>query len=93
MSTWASDFLDEDTDMSDPLFYQRQWADARLAALRALSDAAHKGRVEEAERPPVIEKAEDVSLIFFNNVCPECHCNEGDCICNIPFSDPREVTG
>ena len=32
---------------------QQADADARLAALNALSAAAHKGRLDEAERPPV----------------------------------------
>jgi hypothetical protein len=80
--------------MSDPLFYQRQWADARLAALRALSDAAHKGRIEEAERRELTEdECWGRDLLLANGICPSCLYPVFQCECELPFSDSREVTG
>jgi hypothetical protein len=97
VNTWASDFLDEDTDMSDPsyFFIRRQLqsqptdADARLAALRALSDAAHKGRVEEAEREAerelhkmyMEEEYYGAQVLLNNGICPECLWPLPDCEC------------
>jgi hypothetical protein len=86
VSTWASDFLQEDNDMTDPLFHPRRWAqqtaDARLAALNALSAAAHKGRDAEAERRALTpDECYGRDVLLNAGICPECLYQFEHCEC------------
>ena len=69
--------------------------DARLTALSALSTAAHKGRIEEAERAQRQRNDDDlcyrVDVLLRNGICPECHEMGEACVCEIPFADPTDV--
>lgn len=56
--------------------------DARLAALRALSGAAHKGRLDEAERRALTpDECWGHDVLKANGICPECLWPQFQCEC------------
>jgi hypothetical protein len=82
MQSWASDYLDEDAEMTDPMFYPTRWQQARLAALSALSAAAHKGRNEEAERRELTpDECWEPAVLVASGICPQCRypAHDGQC--------------